>query len=172
MAIDAELKQQYNAVSPATADAPSLPKVFALATWRDVGYIFLGTIGAILSGCAMPAFSVLFGEMLDSLNEGGDFQKSVNTLSIIFGIVAGINLITGTVQVYFWSCTGERLSQLLREKYVNSILRQEIGWFDVNGAGELSTKVADLCGKVRLSPPCFLSHFHRCKTALVARLLI
>ena len=99
MAIDAELKQQYNAVSPATADAPSLPKVFALATWRDVGYIFLGTIGAILSGCAMPAFSVLFGEMLDSLNEGGDFQKSVNTLSIIFGIVAGINLITGTVQV-------------------------------------------------------------------------
>ena len=41
------------------------------------------------------------------------------------------------------------MSQRLREAYVNSILRQEIGWFDVHGAGTLSTKVADLCGKVQ-----------------------
>lgn len=148
MAVDAQVKHEYNAVSP-QSQVPALPKVFALATWTDGVSIVLGTIGAILSGCAMPAFSVLFGEMLDSLNEGGDFQKSVNTLSIIFAIVAGINLITGTIQVYFWSCAGERLSQRLREKYVNAILRQEIGWFDVNGAGELSTKVTDLCGKVQ-----------------------
>jgi ATP-binding cassette subfamily B (MDR/TAP) protein 1 len=28
-------------------------------------------------------------------------------------------------------------------------LKQEIGWFDTCGAGELSTKVAELCGKVQ-----------------------
>ena len=32
---------------------------------------------------------------------------------------------------------------------VNSILRQEVGWFDTCGAGELTTKVSDLCGTVR-----------------------
>jgi len=39
-------------------------------------------------------------------------------------------------------------------QYVNSILRQEIGWFDTCGAGEMATKVADLCGIVS-----FPSHF-------------
>lgn len=44
---------------------------------------------------------------------------------------------------------GERQTQILREQYVSSILRQEIGWFDVGSAAELSTKVADLSGKVQ-----------------------
>jgi ATP-binding cassette, subfamily B (MDR/TAP), member 1 len=44
--------------------------------------------------------------------------------------------------------TGERQTQRLREKYVHAILSQEIGWFDSVGATELSTKVADVIGKV------------------------
>jgi hypothetical protein len=31
---------------------------------------------------------------------------------------------------------------------VNAVLSQEIGWFDTCGASELSTKLADLIGKV------------------------
>ena len=43
---------------------------------------------------------------------------------------------------------GERQVQKLRIRYVRAILSQEIGWFDTCGAGELNTKVAELCGKV------------------------
>ena len=32
---------------------------------------------------------------------------------------------------------------------MNAILSQEIGWFDTCGAGELSTRVAELCGKIQ-----------------------
>ena len=51
-------------------------------------------------------------------------------------------------KVYCWTTTGEKQSQKFREQYVTAILSQEIGWFDVCGAGELSTKVAELSGKV------------------------
>lgn len=44
--------------------------------------------------------------------------------------------------------TGERQTQKFREKYVNAILSQEIGWFDNCGANELSTRVAELMEKV------------------------
>lgn len=47
-----------------------------------------------------------------------------------------------------WSIAGERQTQKLREMYVRSVLAQEIGWFDTAGATELSTKVADIMGKV------------------------
>lgn len=33
-------------------------------------------------------------------------------------------------------------------KYVRAILSQEVGWFDTCGAAQLSTRVADLTGKV------------------------
>lgn len=51
--------------------------------------------------------------------------------------------------MYSWSYTGERQTQRFRERYVNAILSQEIGWFDTCGAGELSTRVAELTGKIQ-----------------------
>lgn len=51
--------------------------------------------------------------------------------------------------MYCWSYTGERQTQKFRERYVNAILSQEIGWFDTCGAGELSTRVAELIGKIQ-----------------------
>lgn len=47
-----------------------------------------------------------------------------------------------------WSIAGERQSQKFRVKYVRAILSQEVGWFDTCGAAQLSTRVADLTGKV------------------------
>jgi len=44
--------------------------------------------------------------------------------------------------------TGERQTQKFREKYVNAILSQEIGWFDNCGANELASNVPELIGKV------------------------
>lgn len=53
------------------------------------------------------------------------------------------------LKVYCWTYTGERQAQKFREKYVNAILSQEIGWFDTCGAAELSTRVAELTGKIQ-----------------------
>ena len=52
-------------------------------------------------------------------------------------------------QFYCWNYTGERQTQKFRERYVNAILAQEIGWFDDCGAGELSTRVAEVIGKIQ-----------------------
>jgi ATP-binding cassette, subfamily B (MDR/TAP), member 1 len=128
---------------------PSISDAFYFATPTDYVYAFFGSLGAFLVGCSIPIFNVIFGEMLDNLNQGeNELQKSVNQVAMIFAIMAGGALLIGTLQVYCWSTFGERQTQRMREAYVKSLLSQEIGWFDVNGAAEQSTKVADLCGKV------------------------
>ena len=113
--------------------------------------MILGSIGSMITGVSLPIFNILFGQMLDSLNKKGvgGYQDAVNQVCISFVIVAAANVVAGTMQVYFWSAAGERQTQRFREKYVRSILSQEIGWFDTCGASELSTKVADLTGKVQ-----------------------
>jgi ATP-binding cassette, subfamily B (MDR/TAP), member 1 len=128
---------------------PSISDAFYFASPADYIYAFFGTLGAFLVGCSIPVFNVIFGRMLDNLNEGLDeLQQSVNQVAVIFAIMAAGALIIGTLQVYCWSTFGERQTQKMREAYVRSILSQEVGWFDLNGAAEQSTKVADLCGKV------------------------
>lgn len=129
---------------------PSISDAFHFATFIDCLYALFGSLGATGVGCAIPIFNIIFGKMLDNLNKGpGELQDAVNKVAMIFAIMAGGALLVGLFQVYCWSTFGERQTQKMREAYVKSLLSQEIGWFDINGAAEQSTKVADLCGKVQ-----------------------
>ncbi|KAH9158423.1 hypothetical protein LEN26_002984, partial [Aphanomyces euteiches] len=47
------------------------------------------------------------------------------------------------LQIACWSIAASRQSKRLRHAYASAILRQEIGWFDVNDPMQLATRVAD-----------------------------
>ena len=57
---------------------------------------------------------------------------------IVLGIVTTF---VSYFQVSFWIMPAERQTRLIRTKLFNSILRQEIGWFDVYKSGELTTRM-------------------------------
>jgi len=104
----------------------------------------------LITGISIPFFNVLFGKMLDALNtDPTSFSDRIKGIALAFVGVAAINVVSGIMQIACWTHTGERQSQKFRERYVKAILSQEIGWFDTIGAAELSTKVADLTGKVQ-----------------------
>ncbi len=75
--------------------------MFSNADSLDYFYMFLGTLGGIVTGVSVPAFEILFGLMLDSLNDDPDaFQKSIATLCIAFVIISVINIFSGFFQVF------------------------------------------------------------------------
>eukprot|EP01033_Poteriospumella_lacustris_P001046 gene1046-756_t len=128
----------------------TIRELFMFSDWIDYLYIFLGTLGAVVTGLCIPTFNILFGKVINTVNrDPSGFQDTVNFLCIILVVVSGINLFSGFFQVYFWTAAGERLTQKYREKYVNAVLSQEIGWFDTCGANELSTKVSEYIGKIQ-----------------------
>ena len=97
----------------------------------------------------MPAFNLVFGQMIDELNTGKkSLEEAVRTLVIIFAVISGLTFFTGYLHAALWTISGERQSQRLREKYVKSLLRKDIGWFDTNNAGEISTRTAEIILKV------------------------
>ena len=49
--------------------------------------------------------------------------------------------LVGYVQCAFWSISAIRQTQRIRIKFFNAILRQNIGWFDINEAGGLTTRM-------------------------------
>ena len=125
-------------------------QMFSEAELYDWMLMILGSVGGAITGASLPAFNVLFGAMLDNLNaSGSNFTQEINKVCLYFVGLAVLNMVSGFCQCWCWMIAGERQTQRFREKYVGSILSQEIGWFDINGAGELSTKVVDLTGKVK-----------------------
>ena len=106
----------------------TLLELFSEADAMDIALMAIGTIGSMGTGASLPAFCILFGQMLDKLNDGGSVQESVNFVVILFVIVACSNIVVSFIQVVGWTIAGERQTQRMRTKFVRAMLSQEIGW--------------------------------------------
>lgn len=70
-----------------------------------------------------------------------DFIQIINTQVYIFlGIAAGV-FILATVQIALYQLAAERQVHKIRLLFYRAIVRQNIGWFDANPSGELSSRL-------------------------------
>ncbi|XP_048366711.1 ATP-dependent translocase ABCB1 isoform X2 [Sphaerodactylus townsendi] len=57
-------------------------------------------------------------------------------------------LVVAYVQIAFWTLAAGRQIKKIRKHFFHAILRQEIGWFDMNDVGELNTRLIDDVSKI------------------------
>ncbi|KAJ2945157.1 hypothetical protein O0L34_g9220 [Tuta absoluta] len=134
-------------------DAKKDEKDFEPSTWQilklckpEKYLMLIGIIAAIFVGASFPSFAVLFGEtygFLESKNEKY-IMKGTTFIAYMFllvGVITGIGIF---VQIYIFHLTGVRLTARLRVAVFESMLKQEIGWFDdpLNGVGALCARLA------------------------------
>jgi ABC-type multidrug transport system fused ATPase/permease subunit len=102
------------------------------AWWANL----LGCIGAIFNGCLQPAFAFIPASALNVFNERGEKliedSKFWSLMFIFFGIA---NLISFNWEIGGFSTAGAYLSYALRKEMYNSMIRQEVGFFDSNTIG-------------------------------------
>uniref|UniRef100_A0A672U1T8 ATP binding cassette subfamily B member 1 n=1 Tax=Strigops habroptila TaxID=2489341 RepID=A0A672U1T8_STRHB len=137
---------------------------FRYSSWSDKLLMILGTLLAIAHGSSLPIAMVIFGDMTDSFVASGDSINSTavnSSLDILkkleedmtryayyySGIAAGV-LLAAYVQTAFWTLAAGRQIKKIRQNFFHAIMRQEIGWFDVNDVGELNTRLLDDVSKI------------------------
>lgn len=94
-------KQQQLSVKEAEPPAATLAELYQYATSYDIFLMVIGTITASASGFCQPAFCLLFGLALDSLNSN-NITKNTNEIVIYLVILGFINLIVSTISVGCW----------------------------------------------------------------------
>ena len=60
-----------------------------------------------------------------------------------FCLVGCCVLVAGYLEIAFWSWAAERQTRRVRTLFFDSIMKQQIGWFDTHQSGELSTRLAE-----------------------------
>ncbi|XP_057424427.1 ABC transporter B family member 13-like [Lotus japonicus] len=130
---DVKLKMEQLG-KPTKTESVSFLGLFSAADATDLVLMFLGSVGACVHGAALPVFFVLFGRMIDSL---GHLSKHPHKLSsrisehaLYLVYLGAVVLVAAWMGVAFWMQTGERQTARLRLKYLQSVLKKDINFFD------------------------------------------
>ena len=71
------------------------------------------------------------------------FIDEINKFAFIYVGLATAVLIAVFIANVFWNISAYRQTRRMRTAFYRSILRQEIGWFDVNATAQLSTRLSE-----------------------------
>ena len=78
----------------------------------------------------------------DCLNND-DFISEIDFNIYIFLGIAGGAFLAGFIQVWLYQLAAKRQTHTIRLRYFRAILYQDIGWFDVNRSGELTSRLSE-----------------------------
>jgi len=133
----------------AKPEISTVSELFRYATWMDIVCMIFGSLAAGVVGAAQPAMMVLFGSLIDGIgsvlagNPAEQIVESVNTVCLQFTVLAAILFVCAWLAEACFKSSGVRQSAAWRKAYLQAIVRQDVGWYDVNKSEELSSRVAE-----------------------------
>ena len=148
-------KNKRNKGDDGAVDRVGFKELYRYATIWDHLFNFIGLIAAAAAGAVQPLMTIVFGSLTTAFLEysnallfGGDIPAARNHLNheithgVLFLVYIGIAMLAATyIYMAAWVYTGQVITRRIREKYLQAILRQDIAYFDVVGAGEITTRI-------------------------------
>ncbi|KAI7737534.1 hypothetical protein M8C21_017025 [Ambrosia artemisiifolia] len=115
----------------------SITIIFRYADWLDKVLILLGTIGAIGDGASTNVLLLFVSRLFNHLGYGRGVQQNpehfmneIGKCSLAFVYIGLGVMLMAFMEGYCWSKISERQVLKIRYKYLEAILRQEVGFFD------------------------------------------
>ncbi|KAI8935548.1 hypothetical protein NX059_008118 [Plenodomus lindquistii] len=123
---------------------------YADPTWLDKLLIFVGVIAAIAAGVPFPLIGIVFGQLVDEINDAncsneagtgtGDMDSITPKILLMVYIAIGSFACIYT-HLVCWNLTSQRLAQRVRDRYLRNLLRQDMAFFDNLQSGEVSSRL-------------------------------
>ncbi|KAK3165165.1 hypothetical protein QOZ80_1AG0029750 [Eleusine coracana subsp. coracana] len=111
----------------------------------EVPVLLLGSIAASVHGVIFPLFAILMSGVIKSFYEPPDKLQKDTSFWALISVVLGIaNLISIPAEYFLFAIAGGKLIKRIRTISFQSILRQEVSWFDnpSNSSGALGTRLS------------------------------
>ncbi|XP_055864045.1 ATP-dependent translocase ABCB1-like isoform X3 [Biomphalaria glabrata] len=146
-------------------------ELYSFSTCCDKFLIFLGFLMAMAHGASWPLLFLIFGNMTnDFINYGknstlngttfenytftnssiGEMFEEEMTQYALKYIYIGLAVCAATyIHIAFLQISCERQTLKLRRAFFKALLRENIGWYDKQQSGELTTRLADDLERVK-----------------------
>ncbi|KAK7314407.1 hypothetical protein VNO77_32929 [Canavalia gladiata] len=114
----------------------SIGIILRYADWVDLVLMLMGALGAIGDGMSTNVLLMFASRVMNSLGSSS-YQQSSNTYMpqvekfCLYFVYTGLaSMVMAFMEGYCWSKTSERQVLRIRYKYLEAVLRQEVGFFD------------------------------------------
>jgi ATP-binding cassette, subfamily B (MDR/TAP), member 1 len=122
--------------------------LYRYSTRNDILIMIVSGLCAIAAGAALPLMTVIFGNLAGEFNgyfsgssSRSDFNDTI-THNVLYFVYLGIaEFVTIYVSTVGFIYTGEHISGKIRANYLEACMRQNIGFFDKLGSGEITTRI-------------------------------
>ncbi|KAF7852170.1 hypothetical protein BT93_L0559 [Corymbia citriodora subsp. variegata] len=108
-------------------------KLFSFADSTDILLMVVGSIGAVGNGLSLPLMTELFGQLINTFGKNqadSDVVDPVSKIALKFVYLALGCGAAAFLLVTCWMVTGERQAARIRALYLQTILRQDVAFFD------------------------------------------
>ncbi|XP_058115512.1 ABC transporter B family member 15-like isoform X2 [Magnolia sinica] len=116
----------------------SLWTIFVHADRVDILLMTLGFLGAVGDGFSTPLMLFITSQIMNNLggasHSSPDFTQKTNKNAVSLLYLACGLLVACFLEGYCWSRTGERQASRMRARYLKAVLRQDVGYFDLQVA--------------------------------------
>ncbi|XP_058212254.1 ABC transporter B family member 9-like isoform X2 [Rhododendron vialii] len=120
-------------------------RLFSFADRVDIGLMMVGAVSGLANGLAQPLMMLVFGGLVNSFGFSPPSQvvHEVSKACLKFLYLAIGAGIASFLQVSCWMVTGERQATRVRGLYLETILRQDIAFFDTEtNTGEVIGRIS------------------------------
>jgi len=125
---------------------------YADPTWLDRLLVGVGCIAAIAAGVPFPLIGIVFGQLVDELNDAtcanqsgpsnnAGEEASITPKILLLVYIAIATFVCIYTHLVCWNLASQRLAQRVRDRYLRNLLRQDIAFFDKLQAGEVSSRL-------------------------------
>ncbi|TVU14182.1 hypothetical protein EJB05_37631 [Eragrostis curvula] len=125
-----------DAVKKRPEQSVAFHELFSFADPLDWLLMAAGSAGAVVHGAAMPVFFLLFGELVNGFGKNQHnlrrMTDEVSRYSLYFVYLGLVVCASSYLEIACWMYTGERQVGALRRRYLEAVLRQDVGFFDTD----------------------------------------
>jgi ATP-binding cassette subfamily B (MDR/TAP) protein 1 len=122
--------------------------LYRYATRNDLLIIAASSICAIVAGALLPLMTVVFGQLAGKFKayfggtvDYGSFVHTIDHMVLYFVYIGIAEFVTVYISTVGFIYTGEHISGKIRAHYLEACMRQNIGFFDKLGSGEVTTRI-------------------------------
>uniref|UniRef100_A0A8C4RAN2 ATP binding cassette subfamily B member 1 n=1 Tax=Eptatretus burgeri TaxID=7764 RepID=A0A8C4RAN2_EPTBU len=116
-------------------------------------FLMVGTFCSACNGAVQPAFAVIFSNAIGAfaIIDPDERKQQIMLFSLLYLALGVVCFVTFFLQGFLFGYSGETLTQRLRDRGFQSMLRQDISWFDEpkNCTGALTTRLATDASQVK-----------------------
>ncbi|KAL3533838.1 hypothetical protein ACH5RR_007359 [Cinchona calisaya] len=115
----------------------SVFSIFMHADAVDILLMTLGFLGCVGDGVLMPTTLLVTSQVMTSIgstittSSTQNLSHNINKNALILCYIAAAQWVVCFIEGYCWTRTAERQTSTLRTRYLKAVLRQEVGYFDL-----------------------------------------